>query len=392
MTPLQTRQLEQSKIKSDLAALLGKPELTDEDRASMATLTARAEALEVEVRAAILASPDNTQVVDGAEHRELSGIMRRANLGKMIAGIADDGQGSGPERELRQALHMPDNYVPLAMLEQRAAVAITGSAEGNTQPWIQRIFPDSAAAFCGVDVFQSDIGDQLVPVIGTGVTIGEPGRATAQAESSPGAAITTLTPRRLTGNFPIAREDLLRFPGMEEAWRAELNGAVQNAIDVDLLRRNNKGLLDVGTDPTPPTSATTSTTFFTDLYEGVDGTYANGVGQVRMLIGPETYVYAGGLAISAIENETVIEKLSRLAGGVFVSDNVGAYASNRQEALVVKGGPRRNSTGTMWQGVEIIRDEVTGADAGTIKFTVAVFWDFEVLRAGGYIRKRYRRS
>ena len=88
----------------------------------------------------------------------------------------------------------------------------------------------------------------------------------------------------------------------------------------------------------------------------------------------------------------MIEKLSRLAGGVFVSDNVGAYASNRQEALVVKGGPRRNSTGTMWQGVEIIRDEISGADAGTIKFTVAVFWDFEVLRAGGYIRKRYRRS
>ena len=391
MTPLQIRQLEQSKIKSDLAALLGKSELTDEDRASMATLTGRAEALEVEVRAAILASPDTTQVVDGAEHRELSGIMRRANLGKMIAGIADESQGNGPERELRQALHMDDNYVPMAMLEQRAAVAITGSAEGNTQPWIQRIFPDSAAAYCGVDVFQSDIGDQLVPVIGTGITIGEPGRAVAQAESSPGAAIITLSPRRLTGNFPIAREDLLRFPMMEEAWRAELGSAVQNAIDHDLLRKNNKGLLDHGTDPTTPSAATPAATFFSDLYSGVDGTYANGIGQVRMLIGPETYVYAGGLPVSAVDNETVIEKLTRLAGGVFVSGNVAPYASNHQEALVVKGGPRRNSTGTMWAGVQIVRDEFTGADAGTIKFTVAVYWDFEVLRADGYIRKRYRR-
>ena len=40
----------------------------------------------------------------------------------------------------------------------------------------------------------------------------------------------------------------------------------------------------------------------------------------------------------------------------------------------------------------MIRNEYTGADAGTIKFTVAVYWDFEVLRSDGYTRKRYRNS
>ena len=268
----------------------------------------------------------------------------------MLAGIADDGQGSGPERELRQALNMPDNYVPLALLEKRAAVAITGNAEGNTRPWVERIFPNSAAAFCGVDVFQSEVGDQLVPVIGTGVTIGEPGRAVAQGESSPGAAITTLTPRRLTGNFPIAREDLLRFPGMEEAWRAELSAAVQNAVDHDLLRKTNKGLLDFGTNPATPGAATPAATFLSDVYGAVDGVYASAASQVRVLMGSTIYAYAGSLP--AVLNSTdpvfVLDKLMQISGGIFVSGNVAAYAANHQEALVIAGGPRRNSTGTMW--------------------------------------------
>ena len=84
MTPLQMRQLEQSRIKSDLAALLGKSELTDEDRASMAALTARAEALEVEVRAAIIANPDTTIVVDGAGKPGVGGAAGPRQLGQDV--------------------------------------------------------------------------------------------------------------------------------------------------------------------------------------------------------------------------------------------------------------------------------------------------------------------
>ena len=98
------------------------------------------------------------------------------------------------------------------MLEQRAAVNVTGNEEGNTTPWIQRVLPGSAAAFCGIDVQMADVGEVLVPVITTGVTIGFVAAGAAQAESSPAAAVTTLTPRRGTGNFPVNKEDLAKFP------------------------------------------------------------------------------------------------------------------------------------------------------------------------------------
>ena len=254
------------------------------------------------------------------------------------------------------------------------------------------MFPGSAAAFCGVDIQTVGVGEYVVPTIGTGVTIGEPGAGTAQAESDPTATITTLTPRRLTGNFPINREDLAKFPGMEDAWRMELSDALQNAIDVDLLTKNNKGLLDKGTDPTAPNVATPAADFLSDLYGAVDGAYATNINQIRVLYGPETYAYAGGLVVVANHPETVADKVMRVSGGVFVTDNAGAYASNRQEALVIKGAARRNAVGAMWNGVQIIRDEFSKAAEGQIKMTVLAMWDFEVIRTGGYSRKRYRTS
>ena len=66
----------------------------------------------------------------------------------------------------------------------------------------------SAAAFCGVDVITVPVGQVLIPVITTGVTIGFVAAGAAQAESSPEAAVKTLTPRRGTGNFPVNKEDL----------------------------------------------------------------------------------------------------------------------------------------------------------------------------------------
>ena len=52
----------------------------------------------------------------------------------------------------------------------------------------------------------------------------------------------------------------------------ELTEAVQNAIDVDLLRLSGKGLLvDGGTTPSNPGAATPAATFLSDVYGAVDG-------------------------------------------------------------------------------------------------------------------------
>ena len=384
-------ELRQSEARAELSDLLEK----DPDSEKIGTLNAEMRSLDRQIMAHKLTSPEpETKAVTGTpEGRELRQLVSKASLGKMMAGIADDGQGNGAERELRQARGLPDNYVPWDMLEKRAAVDVTGDEEGNTTSWIQRVFPMSAAAFCGVDVSTVAVGQVLVPVITTGVTIGFVAAGASQAESSPVAAITTLTPRRGTGNFPINKEDLAVFPGMEDAWRMELSDAVQNAIDVDLLRLASKGLLKAGgTDPTDPADATTAAEFLADVYGAVDGALSTGVNQNKLLVGPEIYAHMGATIFDAGSGMTVVDKLMSVGVNILVTDNAGPYSANDQDGLVIVGPPRRNSVGVMWNGVEIIRDEFSLAPEGQLRFTVAVMWDFENVRSAGYVRKSYRRS
>ena len=383
-------ELRMSEARQELADLLEK----DADSEKIGELNIEMRSLDRQIMAHKLAKPDpETRVVEGSpEGRELRQLIDKASLGRMMAGIADDAQGNGAERELRQARNLPDNYVPWDMLEKRAAVDVTGDEEGNTTPWIQRVFPTSSAAFCGVDVQTVPVGTVLVPQITTGVTIGFVAAGAAQAESSPEASITTLTPRRGTGNFPINKEDLAVFPMMESAWRMELTDAVQNAIDVDLLTLSGKGLLKAGgTDPTDPSDPTTAAEFLADVYGAVDGAMSSAVSQNRLLVGPEIYGYMGGLIYDAGSGMTVADKLASIGVQILVTDNAGPYAANDQDGLVIKGPPRRNSIGVMWNGVEIIRDEFTKAAEGQLKFTVLVMWDFENVRSAGYVRKSYRR-
>ena len=398
MTRLQKLQLRQSEVRASLGALLDiqETERTDTYGDDRDKLTKEMRSLESDVGAAIAAGEDKVEEVstkDTPEGREIRQLVSKASLGRMMAGIADDGQGDGAERELRQARNLPDNYVPWDLLEKRAAVSVSGDEEGNTTPWIQRVFPMSAAAFCGVDVTTVPVGQVLVPVITTGVTIGFVAAGAAQAESSPVAAITTLTPRRGTGNFPINKEDLAVFPMMEDAFRMELSDAVQNAIDVDLLQLASSGLLKAGgTDPTAPSDATTAPEFLADVYGAVDGAMSSAVNQNKLLVGPETYAFAGSLIYDAGSGMTVADKLASIGVQVMVTDNAGAYASNAQDGLVIVGPPRRNALGVTWGGVEIIRDEFSLAREGQLRFTVAVMWDFENVRSAGFIRKSYRRS
>ena len=311
----------------------------------------------------------------------------------MLAGILEEGEGQGADRELRSALGIPSDYIPLALLERRAALTTSGDEPANTAPFIGRVFPMGAAAFCGVDVQSVEVGQLVVPVLSTGVTIGGPYTDSTEATETTGAvAISTLEPKRLNGSFAVKQTDLATFPMLEDGLRADLGAAVQNAIDVDLLTRSSEGLLAFGTNPTAPANATTAAEFLVDLYSGVDGVYAGSIGDVRVLYGPETYAFAGGLVITTNHPETVIDKVSRIAGGVLVTDNAGAYTGNRQEGLIIKGVGHRNCVGALWSGVQIIRDEVTRAREGEVRMHVIGMWDFAVVRTAGYVRKSYRRS
>ena len=393
MDKLIKAQLEVSEKRTALSALL---DTETPDVEAIETAKNEVTASEKRMQAVMVLDGGNKEVervhAGDAEGREIRQLVSKASVGRMLAGILEEGEGA--DRELRAALgNMPADYIPMALLERRAALTTTGDEPGNPAPFIGRVFPMGAAAFCGVDVQSVPVGQELVPVLSTGVTIHGPYTDDTEATESTGAVtISTLEPKRLNGSFAVKQTHLATFPMIEDALRADLGDAVSDAMDIDLLKRTDAGLLDFGADPTAPADATTAAEFLADIYSGVDGVYASSVGDVRVLYGPETYTFAGGLVVVANHPETVIDKVSRIAGGVFVTDNAGAYTGNRQEGLIIKGAARRNCVGALWNGVQIIRDEVTRARQGEVRMHVIGMWDFAVVRTAGYVRKSYRRS
>ena len=69
-----------------------------------------------------------------------------------------------------------------------------------------------------------------------------------------------------------------------------------------------------------------------------------------------------------------------------------AYASNFQDALVVKGVARRNCVASVWDGIQLIPDAITRATQGEVKITAVMLYDFSVLRTAGYNRHRFRNA
>ena len=147
--------LEMSTKREALNALLGEDELSDDQRSEMGTLTERMQQLEVEARAAILAEGDptitRTDVSDG-EGRELRSLIDRASVGMIFEAALEHRATDGAEAELQAHYRLAANSIPLVMLETRAVTPAPSDAGQNQAAIIPGVFPQSCAAFMGVDM------------------------------------------------------------------------------------------------------------------------------------------------------------------------------------------------------------------------------------------------
>ena len=109
MTKRQKLMLEQSEKRQRLNELLAKDEMTDDERGEMETLTARMQALEPEMRAAIVAegaaeTRDRTEFGDDPEGRELRALVADASAGAIFAATLEHRATDGKHRRAATAL------------------------------------------------------------------------------------------------------------------------------------------------------------------------------------------------------------------------------------------------------------------------------------------------
>ena len=392
MTSLQKLQLEQSELRSKIGSVLEKDvsDRTDGDRSELAAHTKRAGELEIEIRAAITAeslepeAKEETRSTESPEDKEYREMVRGADVGAIFAAAVTQGRTEGQTAELQKHLGLRSNMVPLELIEdpveERAAATITGDVGAAQRPIIQPIFSRGDAAFLNVSMPRVSVGDSVYPILTSRPTVSARLTDSTAATETTGTFVTeTLAPGRIQAAFRYRRTDAARFAGMGNALRQALNAGLSESLDAKVVAQ-------IISDSTrvDASAAFTFALYRSGLvYDRIDGRFATGESDLRVLIGAPTLKDMAPLYRTNNSELSVIELVRRITGGVRVSPHVAAVASHKQDAIV-RLGSRMDAVAPLWQGVSLITDEITAADKGEIVITAILLGAYKVLRTGGF--------
>ena len=396
MTILQGLQVKQSTIRESINTLLGNDARTDEQNGELVKLTAEGQTIEPEIRAAIVASPDpeGTQAVENedAEARQRRELSDQSDLARIYTAVIEHRQVDGRERELQTELGLSANNVPLSMLrtpEQRAVTPAPGNVGQNQAPIIPYVFPQSVAAFLGVDMPTVGVGEAVFPVLTKELDVRTPAESGAATETTGAFSAEVLSPARLQASFFYSREDRARFAGMDASLRQNLSAGLSDGLDAQVVM-GGEGLLDGTNLPNHNVTAVTSYALYRSQlgYGRVDGRYAAGIGDLRLVMGAATYGHAAGVFRSNNAGDrAALEDLMAATGGVRVSAHVPAVASNRQN-VIVRRGMARDMVVPLWEGISLIPDEITGAKKGEISVTAVMLHAVKIIRSAGFYKQQ----
>ena len=320
---------------------------------------------------------------------ELRAMIDGANVGAMFDSVLAHGVPSGPMAELQAHFGLNANMIPVAMLETRAVTPAPANVGQNQQPVIPYVFPDSVAAFLGVDMPTIGVGEAVFPVLTSELSVGTPAENAAQNETTGAFSTEVLSPGRLQASFFYSREDRARFAGMDSALRENLSDGLSDALDKQIVAGDPNGLLH-GTVLANHnvTSATAFADYITNFaYGRVDGRFASTTAALRIVMGATAYADAGGTYRADTSGDIALDRLMAITGGVRVSAHVPAAASNRQNAII-RRGMRRDYVAPIWDGITIIPDEVTKAASGQIVITAVMLYAQKLLRSDGFYKQQ----
>ena len=391
MTLKQKLELRASEIRAKLTELAGVDELTDEQRTEIDGLRTEYADTERRIQAASIGddAPEGREA--RTEDRELAELIGGANVGAIFAATLEHRTTDGLEREVQQHFGLAPNQIPLAMLESRGVTPAPGDVGTNQAAIIPAVFPQSCAAFLGIDMPTVAVGEAVFPVLTTSATVHVPAENAAAADTTGAFSAEVLSPSRLQAAFFYSREDRARFQGMDEALRMNLSDALFDKLDQQILN-GGEGLFD-GTNLANNTVSAKNDfeAYLSDFAWGrVDGKYASATGELKIVMGSGTYAHAGETYAGTASNKgdlSAVEKLMDVTGGVKVSSHVPVVAANKQNA-VIRLGMRRDMVVPVWEGITLIPDEVTLAGKGQIQVTAVMLHAIKILRAAGFHKQQ----
>ena len=387
-----TLTLELSEKRERVNALLGKAEnLTTEERGEMDVATKRIQEIEPELRASIVAEDGEEEKIRqgfgaDAEGRELREMLDQASVGKIFEAACEHRSVGGVEDELQKQFKVAANQIPLEMLRGREARAVTpapASTGASQQPIIPPVFAEGDAAFLNVSMPTVPVGDAVFPVLSTRATVGGPHKNSTSVDETTGAfTADALSPGRLQASFVYRRSDAGRMASMGEALRMALSSGLSEAMDKEVI---DQIVTDVAQTPALSAEGSFATYRSRFIYGQLEGRYAPTESDIRVLGGASTIAHMALQYRAATADDSVLDSLRRVSGGVRVSAHIAVVASKKQDAIIRRGS-RMDAVAPIWEGITILDDQITKAATGEIVVTAILLAAFKVVRPAGFAR------
>ena len=403
MNKLQELQLKASEIRSKLAET--------EDAEAQDKLVKEYGAVEREIRVQMVKDDepakepqkpveDYEEVDEDGEEREYRQLLAKATISEYFSAVANGRAVTGAEAEIQKHCGIASHTIPLDVLfgreeRQREERAVTPPPSSNTalnqQAIEQHPLPQSVSAFLGIPMPRVAAGTPAYPAMTNNASVKGPYTDSTSVDETTGAfAVVTVPPARYQASFFYRRVDTALFPGMDAALRQNLNRALADQYDKEVLQTLAKDTtITKGTKIAANSARSAYLSAF--VYDRVDGIWAKGPMDVKGVVGITPYRQLAakyGSSTSQAFDGTAWERINAQSGGYRVSANLPAIASKAQ-VQVIRLGMARDAVFPMWEGVTLINDEVTKAKTGEIVITAVSLAAFKLLRKEGFYLAEY---
>ncbi len=332
-----------------------------------------------------------------AEERERREIRSRAAVTRFVDAAVARQPLTGAEAEYAAAMGVA-GQMPVTMLfgpppppetrspETRASATVAAAAVAeNPDPTAPQVFLSPLAAALGVMTPTVPAGKKSYPYISTGTSPAAVAKGTPVGDSSPAIAAMTASPGRIAARFQFQREDQAMLGDLDSALTGNLQDALREEFEKQIIAGDNAGpnLNGLLHQRAPAAIGDNALTTLATLVAGtspfVDGRLAESFEQVSILTSPAVAHYLKGQLVPNTMDSSY-DWLVRTFGGVRISGHVPTVAAvnhgtagNRRAGGGGLWGIRRRVSGLayapIWMGVDLVRDEITGASSGTVHVT-----------------------
>lgn len=351
---------------------------------------------------------DETKIELTGEGSEINRLKTESRVGHYVRAAIEGRAVKGRELELNAALGIPENELPLQLLAPAQKATTDTDTAAGVQPWVDRLFSETAAMYLGVSFVSAMPGTLAVPVITAGASAAQRGRGQAAAAAAWTAGVSEIKPTRSIVRADFSNEDMYRLPGLEDALRRDLTSALTEGVDRAIFVGDagaNENTADIaGLQGLAATAAGLVEVTITQANKAkgpdnlaafsrfIDGRHASEMSDLRVLasVGANT-LWLSSLVDSDADSVTVAEFLRRnglmwrVRGDVETATAAGDFAA----FIGKQRGMQNAGVAAIWASAQLIRDPYSEAAKGEVSLTLATYWGLAFPRPSNFARLKY---